>query len=119
MNSSLRAHLRPDSSADDGCHPAGRCGPRCRGAHDGSRVDLQLGLSAQIDDPVLSGNGRRLAFITSENQPDLGDTDEAADIYVGNLRTGDLITMYGPLPSTRGSLPAAPTSLSADGTRVA
>ncbi|GGW49448.1 PD40 domain-containing protein [Streptomyces caelestis] len=65
--------------------------------------------------PVASADGRHVAFLSWATNLAPGDTDSAADVYVKDLRTGDL-RWVSDVP---GDQEFGTPSISADGTRVA
>ncbi|MFI7018970.1 TolB family protein [Streptomyces sp. NPDC050164] len=64
--------------------------------------------------PVVSADGRHVAFLSWATNLAPGDTDSAADVYVKDLRTGDL-RWVSDVP---GDQAFGVPSISADGTRV-
>jgi Tol biopolymer transport system component len=65
--------------------------------------------------PVVSADGRHVAFLSWATNLAPGDTDIAADVYVKDLRTGDL-RWVSDVP---GDQEFGAPSVSADGSRVA
>ncbi|MFD6167921.1 TolB family protein [Streptomyces coeruleorubidus] len=69
--------------------------------------------------PVVSADGRHVAFLSWATNLAPGDTDTTADVYVKDLRTGKL-RWVSDVPDGQGEEVAFGTpSISADGTRVA
>ncbi|MET9762383.1 hypothetical protein ABZ016_25580 [Streptomyces sp. NPDC006372] len=69
--------------------------------------------------PVVSADGRQVAFLSWATNLASGDTDSAADVYVKDLRTGRL-RWVSDVPGGEGeNVEFGTPSISADGTRVA
>jgi Tol biopolymer transport system component len=69
--------------------------------------------------PVVSGDGRHVAFLSWATNLAPGDTDSTADVYVKDLRTGRL-RWVSDVPDGQGEeVEFGTPSISADGTRVA
>ncbi|MFE0822194.1 hypothetical protein [Streptomyces sp. NPDC058847] len=68
---------------------------------------------------AISANGRYLAFWSYASNLAPGDTDEAADVYVKDLRTGRVHWASDLAEGMDRGAPAVAPSISADGTRVA
>lgn len=69
--------------------------------------------------PVVSADGRHVAFLSWATNLAPGDTDTAADVYVKDLRTGKL-RWVSDVPGGQGEeVDFGTPSISADGTRVA
>ena len=98
--------------------------------------DLQTGqmtrISTTIDgsqgnnnsgDPVLSADGSMIAFSSSANNLVVDDTNNREDVFVKNLRTGEIVRVSSASDGTQGqsagSSLSAYVAISADGTRVA
>ncbi|GGY16030.1 TolB family protein [Streptomyces djakartensis] len=70
-------------------------------------------------DPVVSADGRYVAFLSEATNLAPGDTDRTADVYVKDLRTRKL-RWVSDVPGGGGEgVDFGPPSISADGTRVA
>lgn len=85
-----------------------------------SDAGVKSNAEIQILALALSGNGTRVAFQSSATNLDSGDTDDRFDIYVKDLKTGD-VTLASTSDSgvkSNGSHNWSP-SLSSDGTKVA
>jgi Tol biopolymer transport system component len=80
-----------------------------------ARPDEQGGASA----PSLSADGWVVAFVTDAGGLDPTDTDQRADVYVRDLRSGEIRLASVNAAGVKGDLPSTGPSLSADGGLVA
>ncbi len=67
----------------------------------------------------LSADGTRVAFASAATNLVEGDTDDHIDIYVKDLRTGELVLASVAADGSKGNDSGNRPSISADGTRVA
>jgi Tol biopolymer transport system component len=69
--------------------------------------------------PSLSADGSRVAFISDANDLVPGDTNGATDVFVKDLRTGEITRVSTSASGEQGNGRSSGPSLSADGGRVA
>ena len=69
--------------------------------------------------PTLSGDGTRVAFVSTSTNLDPADLDTLPDVYVKNLVTGDITLASTSDAGNKGNADSSSPFLSADGTAVA
>ncbi|MEU0198217.1 MULTISPECIES: hypothetical protein [unclassified Streptomyces] len=121
MRSALRAAVAAvvaSVCAAAGAVPAGAAEPRPGPEFVDVTADGVKGNGPSVY-PVVSAGGRHVAFLSWATNLAPGDTDSTADVYVKDLRTGEL-RWVSDVPGGQGEGVAFGTpSISADGTRVA
>ena len=70
-------------------------------------------------DPFLSADGTKVAFVSGAANIDPGDTDTTPDVYLKDLRTGQLTLVSTSAAGVKGDASSNSPSLAADGTTVA
>jgi hypothetical protein len=70
-------------------------------------------------DPYLSADGTKIAFVSGATNLDAADTDDTYDVYVKNLTTGDIVLASASDTGVKANDTSLFASLSPDGTKVA
>jgi hypothetical protein len=84
-----------------------------------STSDAGVSGNSGANEPSLSADGNKVAFLSGATNLDPGDTDSLADVYVKDLTTGNITLASTSDTGVKANIRSLQPSLSDDGTRVA